>query len=531
MVVLVAVGVGTAVIVGGVLLVVARRDGRPRVRPARAVPAARPGSAATSRRRRTSARRRTRASCAARSPRCGDAQSWLDVVWGVVVARDRHRRLRGHAGVVGGGGERPDLLVLGALHPARRSRRVAGLADRLRRHPVRGRSRCRRSIGLVALLTLPVRRPGHGDAARRAGRGGALRPGRAPAARCARVEGGRDAARVAEAASLRRLERDIHDGPQQRLVRLSMDLGRARKQLDQDPERAAETIDAALLQARETVDELRSLSRGIAPPLLVDRGLRAALGELMVRSDLPVEAVVRVPEDLPPHVETAVYFVVAEALTNVAKHSGATRASVARRGRRRRRSTSGSRTTAAAAPTSARGRASPGSRSGSPASTARSRSRRPTAVRRCWLRRSRCEVDEDRRRRRLGPAARGAPAAPRRGGARGRRGGRGRAGVRRRRPRACAPTSSIVDVRMPPSHTDEGLRAAVEVRRAWPEARIMVLSQYVEVSYADDLLASGEGGTGYLLKDRVSDVDDFLARPRQRRRRRHRARPAGRRSS
>ena len=72
------------------------------------------------------------------------------------------------------------------------------------------------------------------------------------------------------------------------------------------------------------------------------------------------------------------------------------------------------------------------------------------------------------------------------------------------------PDVSIVDVRMPPTHTDEGLRAAVEVRQAWPQARIMVLSQYVEVSYADELLASGDGGTGYLLKDRVSDLDDFL---------------------
>ena len=107
-----------------------------------------------------------------------------------------------------------------------------------------------------------------------------------------------------------------------------MDLGRARKQLAEDPDRAAETIDAALLQARETVDELRSLSRGIAPPLLVDRGLAAALGELTVRSEVPVEATIDVPDTLPPHVETAVYFVVAEALTNVAKHSGATRASV-----------------------------------------------------------------------------------------------------------------------------------------------------------------------------------------------------------
>ncbi len=143
-----------------------------------------------------------------------------------------------------------------------------------------------------------------------------------------RVEGGRSAARSAEASSLRRLERDIHDGPQQRLVRLQMDLGRARRQLAEDPTRAGETIDAALLQARETVEELRSLSRGIAPPLLVDRGLSAALGELTSRSEVPVEATVDVPEQLPPHVETAVYFVVAESLTNVAKHSGATRASV-----------------------------------------------------------------------------------------------------------------------------------------------------------------------------------------------------------
>lgn len=72
------------------------------------------------------------------------------------------------------------------------------------------------------------------------------------------------------------------------------------------------------------------------------------------------------------------------------------------------------------------------------------------------------------------------------------------------------PDLGIVDVRMPPSHTDEGLRAAVEVRRAWPGARLLVLSQYVEVSYADELLAAGDGGVGYLLKDRVSDIDDFL---------------------
>ncbi len=74
------------------------------------------------------------------------------------------------------------------------------------------------------------------------------------------------------------------------------------------------------------------------------------------------------------------------------------------------------------------------------------------------------------------------------------------------------PDCAIVDVRMPPSNTDEGLRAALEVRGEWPEARIVVLSQYVEVSYADDLLATGAEGIGYLLKDRVADVAEFLNR-------------------
>jgi len=135
---------------------------------------------------------------------------------------------------------------------------------------------------------------------------------------------GRTAARSAEASALRRLERDIHDGPQQRLVRLSMDLGRARKQADENPQ-LQDTLDAALAQTRDTLEELRALSRGIAPPVLTDRGLRAALEELAARSVVPIDTDIDLPEGrLPHHVETAVYFVVSEALTNVAKHSGAT---------------------------------------------------------------------------------------------------------------------------------------------------------------------------------------------------------------
>jgi DNA-binding NarL/FixJ family response regulator len=72
------------------------------------------------------------------------------------------------------------------------------------------------------------------------------------------------------------------------------------------------------------------------------------------------------------------------------------------------------------------------------------------------------------------------------------------------------PDVSIVDVRMPPSHTDEGLRAAVEARQRVPGSPVLVLSQYVEVSYADDLLADRRGAIGYLLKDRVAEIADFL---------------------
>jgi signal transduction histidine kinase len=92
----------------------------------------------------------------------------------------------------------------------------------------------------------------------------------------------------AEATALRRLERDIHDGPQQRLVRLAVDLGRAQQQFDHDPDAARRTVDEAIAQTREALDELRTLSRGIAPPILTDRGLSAAVAALAARATVPV---------------------------------------------------------------------------------------------------------------------------------------------------------------------------------------------------------------------------------------------------
>jgi signal transduction histidine kinase len=136
------------------------------------------------------------------------------------------------------------------------------------------------------------------------------------------------AAVSAEATALRRLERDIHDGPQQRLVRLAMDLGRAELQFANDPEAARATVAEALTQTRETLDELRALSRGIAPPILVDRGLQAALTALAGRCTVPVDLDAPHFERLDPAVESTAYFVVAEALTNVAKHSKASEVQV-----------------------------------------------------------------------------------------------------------------------------------------------------------------------------------------------------------
>jgi signal transduction histidine kinase len=134
------------------------------------------------------------------------------------------------------------------------------------------------------------------------------------------------AAVTAEADALRRLERDIHYGPQQRLVRLAMELGRAQHHLDSKPEAAREALADAIVQAQEALEELRALSRGIAPPILVDRGLRDALTALAARCTVPVELDAGpLNARLDAAVESAAYFVIAEALTNVAKHSHAHR--------------------------------------------------------------------------------------------------------------------------------------------------------------------------------------------------------------
>ncbi|MFF2369517.1 sensor histidine kinase [Agromyces sp. NPDC058110] len=144
-------------------------------------------------------------------------------------------------------------------------------------------------------------------------------------AEVSRLSASRGAAVQAEDASLRRLERDIHDGPQQRLVRLQMDLASIERAMERDPERARGMLGEAREQARETLDELRALSRGFAPPILQDRGLAVALESLAARSAIPVTVEIELPTDaaLPASIERNVYFVAAELLTNAVKHAEA----------------------------------------------------------------------------------------------------------------------------------------------------------------------------------------------------------------
>jgi len=132
-------------------------------------------------------------------------------------------------------------------------------------------------------------------------------------------------ARIVEAgfAERRRVERDLHDGAQQRPLALALDLRLARSTLDRDPGAAAELLDAAAGGTTEATEELRELARGIHPPVLTDRGLAAPLDALASRSPVPVTVDADETEPAPAPVEAAAYYVVSEAPTTVARHAHA----------------------------------------------------------------------------------------------------------------------------------------------------------------------------------------------------------------
>ncbi|WP_211835746.1 sensor histidine kinase [Streptomyces rhizosphaericus] len=146
--------------------------------------------------------------------------------------------------------------------------------------------------------------------------------------RIAELESDRGTVVDTAAADLRRIERDLHDGAQARLVALAMDLGLAKEKLEEDPEAAAKMVDEAHGEVKLALQELRDLARGIHPAILTDRGLGPALSALSARCTVPVKVAVELPERPAPAIEGIAYFTVSELLQNISKHSGARTAEV-----------------------------------------------------------------------------------------------------------------------------------------------------------------------------------------------------------
>ncbi len=312
----------------------------------------------------------------------------------------------------------------------------------------------------------------------------------------------------AQAYELRRIERDLHDGAQARLVALTLQLGRAEMRAADQPE-VRRLIHDAQREARLAISELRDLARGIVPPLLADRGLVAAVESLAARYGLGSTVEAETRHQLAPAVQNAAYFVDlrgphqhGQARMRAAQLGQHPRArplpAGAGRGRRARRSRpSGLGDSRAACPRRGAGRQP---RAGQPARP-RHRARGGASVRVviaedlallreglvALLRENEIEVvaqAED------GPGLLRAIAGH-------------------------EPDLAIVDVRLPPTFSDEGLLAAIEARRRCPSLGVLVLSQYVETAYASELIGDDGAGIGYLLKERVGDVTAFLDAMRQ----------------
>ncbi len=321
---------------------------------------------------------------------------------------------------------------------------------------------------------------------------------------------------------MRRIERDLHDGTQAQLVALALRLGMAKEKLEDpdadhiDLDRVRELVDEAHRGAKEAITELRDIARGIHPPAL-DIGLEGALATLASRSAVPTELTFDVHARPTPAIEAIAYYCVAELLANVAQHAQASRATVscAQQGTWLRLvvrddgrggahlSTIGSTSSGLAGLTdrvrTVDGRLNlvfPGRRS-------HRRHRRPPLVR-LMVGALRVAIAEDSAILRdglvqllvdRGFVITGAVAEP---------------GALRSSIAQNPPDVAVIDIRMPPTYTDEGLRLALELRAQHEGLGILLFSQYIETRYAADLLADDAAGIGYLLKDRVADVSDFV---------------------
>ena len=306
------------------------------------------------------------------------------------------------------------------------------------------------------------------------------------------------------AAEIRRIERDLHDGTQARLAAIGLNVGFAETLLDSDPEQAGELLREARETAVSAMDDLRALIQGIHPPVLADLGLSEAIENLAMQIPLPVTVDAALAGHPPTPIESAAYFAVAESLANVVKHARATRAWVRLRHEDGRlRMVVGDDGVGGADPAGSglqglgrRLSAFDGTLSRPEPARGSDRDHDGSAMR--------VVVAEDETLLRDGlirildahgfdiaaavdnlPTLTGALADP-------------------------TVDVAVLDVRLPPSFTNEGLVAAIEARRQRPGFPVLVLSQAVEPRYTRTLLASGEGAVGYLLKQRVTDVKAFI---------------------
>ena len=331
-------------------------------------------------------------------------------------------------------------------------------------------------------------------------------------------------ARIVEAgdAERRRLERDLHDGAQQRLVTLSLALAMARDRAA-DPELGS-LIESASKEAREALTELRELARGIHPAVLTETGLAGAIQALAERSLVPT-TITAVPEGrFPAPIEATAYFVVSEALANVAKHARASGAQVTickrpgwlvvevsddGAGGARPESGSGLRGLAdrvASAGGVLHVDSPPGLRDpagGGPPMpvtpgpvTPASGSAPGQAPLRVVIAEDSVLLREGLRRVLTDVGLQVAGAA-------------GDAEQLLPLVDELRPDVVLADIRMPPTQTTEGLQAALEIRRRWPGTAVIVLSQHVETEHLFELLADDPRGIGYVLKERVADIGQF----------------------
>ena len=303
----------------------------------------------------------------------------------------------------------------------------------------------------------------------------------------------------------RRLERDLHDGAQQRLLGVGMGLQMLKARVGGDADASA-LLDDTEAEVQMALQELRELARGIHPAVLTDQGLAAAVRTLAERAPLPVE-VSDGGEPLPPHVETAAYFVVAEAhrehrqvRTGLAGlgDDRLSRRTGRRRGARRRhwRGEGGWRRLGAARPCGPRRGARRAAHRREPAREWHaSASGDPVRV----------VIADDAALIRTGLARLLADAGVEVCGEASDAGGL-MALVEEHRPDV-----AVVDIRMPPGHSDEGLVAAATIRERFPGVGVLVLSQYVESAYALRLIDGVEGSCGYLLKDRLMETDELVS--------------------